>query len=103
MRGKEFEVVQARKKRDGYGRLLAYVFVNDSLINARLLEEGWPIFLPLVRLSTMENGSRFSAELKPSAKACGKRESSVRSRLRRCMQTQKAMTEKPEWGVCACV
>jgi micrococcal nuclease len=40
VRGKEVEVVPAKKKRDGYGRLLAYVSVNDSLINARLLEEG---------------------------------------------------------------
>ena len=40
VRGKEVEVVQAKKKRDGYGRLLAYVSVNASLINARLLEEG---------------------------------------------------------------
>ena len=43
VRGKEVEVVQAKEKQDGYdgyGRLLAYVSVNDSLINARLLEEG---------------------------------------------------------------
>lgn len=43
VRGKEVEVLQAKKKHDsydGYGRLLAYVFVNDSLINTRLLEEG---------------------------------------------------------------
>lgn len=39
----EFDV----EKRDKYGRLLAYVFVDDIFVNARLIEEGTAVILTI--------------------------------------------------------
>ncbi len=41
VRGKQVEIVSAQKKRESYGRELAYVFVDGGLINARLIEAGF--------------------------------------------------------------
>ena len=38
--GKQVEIVPAKKKRDGYGRVLVYVFVDGNLVNARLIQAG---------------------------------------------------------------
>lgn len=48
--GKQVKLVRDRKRRDGYGRLLAYVYVRDRFVNADLLRAGLAhlmIFEPL--------------------------------------------------------
>jgi endonuclease YncB( thermonuclease family) len=38
--GKQVRLVSDRERTDGYGRLLAYVYVGDTLVNAELLRAG---------------------------------------------------------------
>lgn len=39
--GKAVRLEFDRERRDKYGRLLAYVYVDDTFVNARLIEEGY--------------------------------------------------------------
>jgi len=46
--GKPVRVELGERKRDGYGRLLGYIYIDTILVNARMLENGmgWLYFFP---------------------------------------------------------
>lgn len=68
--GKEVLIEYDQQKIDPYGRLLAYVFVNDDLVNLKLVEEGYArakIFFPDKKYSQLLQ----EAEKKAQARKIG--------------------------------
>ena len=57
--GRQVRLVPGEEERDRYGRLLAYVYAGDVLVNARLLREGYAE--PLVVRPNDRFAERFAA------------------------------------------
>jgi len=70
--GKEVRLETGTVKRDGYGRLLAYVYVGEVLVNARLIAEGLGYLFVIDPLGREEEWLRLQQDAQKQAKGMWK-------------------------------
>ena len=71
--GKAVRVELGQRKRDGYGRLLGYIYIDTILVNARLLENGmgWLYLFPEDRMNDEQRSRLFVAQRQAMARGVG--------------------------------
>ena len=71
--GKTIRVELGERKRDGYGRLLGYIYIDTILVNAKMLENGmgWLYLFPEDRMNDEQRSRLFVAQRGAMARGVG--------------------------------